>query len=39
MHESRDQLINWLNDAVGMEENLVQVLEHQVNDFKNYPQI
>lgn len=39
MHESRDQLINWLNDAVGMEENLVQVLEHQVNDFKNYPQV
>ena len=39
MHESRDQLINWLNDAVGMEENQVQVLERQVGDFKDYPQI
>ncbi len=39
MHESRDQLINWLNDAAGMEENLVQVLGNQVDDFKDYPQI
>ncbi len=37
--ERRDQIINWLNDAVGMEENLIQVLDHQVNDFKDYPQI
>lgn len=39
MHESRDQLINWLNDAIGMEENLVNVLDNQVKDFENYPQI
>ncbi|HEX8917021.1 MAG TPA: DUF892 family protein [Chloroflexota bacterium] len=39
MHESRNQLINWLNDAAGMEDNLVNVLEHQVDDFKPYPDI
>ena len=34
-----DLLISWLNDAYGMETNLVQVLEHQVNDAQDYPQV
>jgi hypothetical protein len=35
----RHLLIAWLNDAHGMENALVQVLEHQVKDAKDYPQI
>lgn len=34
----RDVLVTWLNDAYGMETSLVQVLEHQVDDFAPMPQ-
>ena len=34
----KDLLIAWLNDAHGMENALIQILEHQVKDAKNYPQ-
>lgn len=35
----KDMLINWLNDAHGMETALIQVLEHQIKDAKDYPQV
>lgn len=35
----RDMLIAWLNDAHGMENALIQILEHQVKDAKDYPQV
>jgi ferritin-like metal-binding protein YciE len=36
---ARDMLVAWLNDAYGMENALVQILEHQVKDAKDYPQV
>jgi ferritin-like metal-binding protein YciE len=36
---SNDLLIAWLNDAYGMENSLIQILEHQVKDAKDYPQV
>ncbi len=38
-HESRDQLIHWLNDALGMEETMIQTLGNHVKDAKDFPQI
>lgn len=35
----KDMLISWLNDAHGMETSLIQVLEHQIKDAKDYPQV
>jgi ferritin-like metal-binding protein YciE len=35
----KDVLISWLNDAYGMEKALVQILEHQVKDAKEYPEV
>jgi ferritin-like metal-binding protein YciE len=35
----KDLLIVWLNDAHGMENALIQVLEHQIKDAKDYPQV
>jgi ferritin-like metal-binding protein YciE len=35
----KDLVIDWLNDAHGMENALIQILEHQVKDAKDYPQI
>jgi ferritin-like metal-binding protein YciE len=35
----KDLLIAWLNDAHGMENALIQILEHQVKDAKDYPQV
>lgn len=35
----QDMLLSWLNDAYGMEQSLVQVLENQVGDAKDYPQV
>src|SRR3989440_4174214 len=35
----KDLLIAWLNDAHGMENALVQILEHQIKDAKDYPQV
>jgi ferritin-like metal-binding protein YciE len=35
----KDVLIAWLNDAHGMENALVQILEHQIKDAKDYPQV
>ena len=35
----KDLVIAWLNDAHGMENALVQILEHQVKDAKDYPQV
>jgi ferritin-like metal-binding protein YciE len=34
-----DLLIAWLNDAHGMENALIQILEHQVKDAQDYPQV
>jgi ferritin-like metal-binding protein YciE len=34
-----DVLISWLNDAHSMEKALVQILEHQVKDAKDYPEV
>lgn len=33
----QETLINWLNDAYGMERNLIQVLEHRVKDASGHP--
>ncbi len=35
----KELLIAWLNDAHGMENALIQVLEHQVKDARDYPQV
>jgi ferritin-like metal-binding protein YciE len=35
----QNTVTSWLNDAHALELNLVQVLEHRVNDTKDYPQI
>jgi ferritin-like metal-binding protein YciE len=35
----KDLLISWLNDAHGMENALIQVLEHQSKDTREYPQV
>jgi ferritin-like metal-binding protein YciE len=32
-------VLSWLNDAYGMEQSLVQVLENQVGDASDYPQV
>jgi ferritin-like metal-binding protein YciE len=32
-----DLLIAWLNDAHGMENALIQILEHQIKDAKDSP--
>jgi ferritin-like metal-binding protein YciE len=36
---AQDVLISWLNDAYSTENALVQILEHQVKDAKDYPQV
>jgi ferritin-like metal-binding protein YciE len=36
---AKDMLIAWLNDAHGMENALIRVLEHQIKDAKDYPQV
>jgi ferritin-like metal-binding protein YciE len=35
----KDQLIAWLNDAHGMENALIEILEHQIKDARDYPQV
>lgn len=35
----KDLLISWLNDAHGMENALIQVLEHQVKDARDFPHV
>jgi ferritin-like metal-binding protein YciE len=35
----KDLLIDWLNDAHGMENALIQILEHQIKDASAYPQV
>jgi ferritin-like metal-binding protein YciE len=35
----KDLLIAWLNDAHGMENALVEILEHQIKDAQDYPQV
>ncbi len=35
----RDVVLAWLNDAHGMETGLVEVLEHQVKDAADFPQV
>ena len=35
----KDLVIAWLNDAHGMENALIQILEHQIKDAKDYPQV
>jgi ferritin-like metal-binding protein YciE len=36
---SRDTLLAWLNDAYGMEQNLIQSLQTQINGAEEYPDI
>jgi ferritin-like metal-binding protein YciE len=36
---AKEMLIAWLNDAHGMENALIQILEHQVKDAKDFPQV
>lgn len=36
---AKDMLIAWLNDAHGMENALIRILEHQIKDAKDYPQV
>jgi ferritin-like metal-binding protein YciE len=36
---AKDMLMAWLNDAHGMENALIQILEHQAKDAKDYPQV
>lgn len=35
----KELLISWLNDAHGMENALIEILEHQIKDAKDYPQV
>src|SRR5205807_10634114 len=35
----KDLLISWLNDAHEMEKGLIQILEHQSKNAKEYPQV
>lgn len=35
----KDMLIHWLNDAHGMENALIKVLEHQIKDARDFPQV
>jgi ferritin-like metal-binding protein YciE len=35
----KDLVIAWLNDAHAMENALIQILEHQIKDAKDYPQV
>jgi ferritin-like metal-binding protein YciE len=35
----KEMLISWLNDAHGMENGLVKILEHQIKDAQDYPQM
>lgn len=35
----KELLIDWLNDAHGMENALIQILEHQIKDASAYPQV
>lgn len=36
---SKDVVLSWLNDAHAMESALVQILEHQVKDAKDFPTV
>jgi len=36
---AKDMLVAWLNDAHGMENSLIQVLNHQIKGAKDYPQV
>jgi ferritin-like metal-binding protein YciE len=36
---AKDMLMAWLNDAHAMENALIQILEHQIKDAKDYPQV
>src|SRR5436853_7250610 len=36
---AKEMLVAWLNDAHGMENSLIQILEHQVKDAKDFPQV
>ena len=36
---ANDIVVAWLNDAYGMENALVQILEHQVKDAQDFPTI
>lgn len=35
----KDLVVAWLNDAHGMENALIKILEHQIKDAKDYPQV
>src|SRR5437588_1981895 len=35
----KDLVVAWLNAAHGMENALIKILEHQIKDAKDYPQV
>lgn len=38
MHKTRETLVDWLNDAYGMEHNLIEVLERHIKDSESFPE-
>lgn len=38
-HHMRDQIIDWLNDALSIEEALEQTLNQQLDDARDHPQV
>lgn len=36
---AKELFVSWLNDAHGMENALIEILEHQIKDAKNHPAI
>ena len=36
---AKDLLISWLNDAYGMENALIEILEHHIKDAQDYPHV
>lgn len=36
---AKDMVIDWLNDAHSMENALIQILEHQIKDARDHPQV
>lgn len=37
--EEHDDLVRWLNDAYGMENSIIEVLENHVKDARDFPEI
>jgi ferritin-like metal-binding protein YciE len=37
--DGKELVVRWLNDALGMETSLIQVLQHRIKDAKDYPDL